>query len=111
MTTKIALFHTAHGTYIGQHLSRDARNVNGRICESVRRPALISFTNNSITLIPIFTMTVDDVYTFPREDLVFGAPMAPSESLAAAYSAKYVDAEISAVQPSDPVELTTFPKE
>ncbi len=110
--SNVAVFHTSHGSYIGMWDKKDSVNVGGRICERVVRPALISLASSSITLIPVFKMTKSEVYTFPRDELVFGAPMEPDDSLASAYLSKYNGREeVPEIASIPAVELTTFPKE
>ncbi len=108
----IKVFHTKNGIFVGNHLPNETQTVNGRVCEAVQKLVMISFADSQISLSPIFTLTKEDVYFIPRDELIFAKPMEAMDNLRAAYVSKYGDPPpLPKPERIPDLELTTFPKE
>ena len=105
MTVKI--FHTPAGIIIGLHDENRSKMIGSRVCECVTRPVLIALGEKAVSMQPLFTITKDEEYFVPRDQLVFGRAMEANSVLEASYLRSY------AKPPGEDagIELTTSPKQ
>lgn len=99
---EVKLFHTKAAIIVG--VSRGRTQMHGMMGTKVENPVIVVVGGESISLMPMFTLTAERVYFIPDITLLYGAAMTPAPGLVDAYEKKY--------QPVDEgggIELTTSP--
>lgn len=106
MTTEneVKLFHTKTAIIIG--VSRGRVNVQGMMGTKVENPVIVVVGGESISLMPMFTLTVEQEYFVPDLTLLYGVPMTPAPGLTDAYEKKYKPVAAAGL---GGIELTTEP--
>ena len=102
MNGEVKLFHTKTAIIVG--VDRGRRQERGMVGSNVENPVVVVVGGENISLMPMFTLTVERTYFIPDETLIYGAPMTPAPGLEEAYKKKY-----DPVVPSGGIELTTSP--
>lgn len=103
MSAVIKLFHTKTAIIVG--VDRGRNQVRGSMGWNVENPVIVVVGGDKISLMPMFTLTVEATYFIPEDTLIYGVPMTPAPSLVEAYEKKYLPA----VAPAGGIELTTAP--
>lgn len=102
MSKALRLYHTTGGMILGEEVTRQMKHmVMGSM---VRRPVVVVTNSDTVTLIPMYTLTESELYFIPDHTLLYGEPMKPAENLAATYAQKYL-----APPPEGGIELSTSP--
>lgn len=97
------LFHTKSAIIIGE--DRGRVQLHGMMGTQVENPVVVIVGGENISLMPMFTLTVERVYFIPDITLLYGISMAPAPGLIDAYNKKYgPDLAI-----GGGIELTTSP--
>lgn len=107
MSADIRLFHTKAAIIIGVLLNRGAID-DRRRGYRVENPVVVIVGGESVSLMPMYTLTVEREYVIPDDTLLYAVPMTPSEGLREAYEKKYAPAP---VEVSAGFGLTTYPSE
>lgn len=102
-TGEIKLYHTKAAIIIGVHRARVQQQ--GMMGSMVENPVIVVVGGEKVSLMPMFTLTVEQTYFVPDITLLYGTPMTPAPGLMDAYEKKYLPAEA----PAGGIELTTAP--
>jgi hypothetical protein len=109
MIGQVRLFHTKAAIVIGVMRHRrplEDSIVGSRMGTIVENPVVVIVGGESVSLMPMYTLTVERSYFIPDDTMLYGASMTPSEGLADAYAKKYAP-----VAPVEGFGLTTYPKD
>ena len=104
MSVDIKLFHTKTAIIIG--VDRGRCQLRGSMGWNVDNPVIVVVGGDKISLMPMFTLTVETTYFIPEDTFLYGAPMTPAPSLVEAYEKKYLPSQA----PTGGIELTTDPQ-
>lgn len=97
----LAIFHTTSGILLGKALERKLyQQMMGTF---VQRPVVVLANTDTVTLIPMYTLTVEDTYFIPDHTLLYAVSHTPAENLVKIYEEKYLKEDTSSF------DLTTTP--
>lgn len=85
---KLAIFHTTSGILLGEVIER---KMNQQMMGTfVRRPVVVIASTDTVTLLPMYTLTVEDTYFVPDHTLLYAVAHTPAENLVKIYEEKYL---------------------